>query len=161
MRLQNVFFNDNQEKKKTNQSNQSNKTSNDIQTELANEDSIASSTHNFDAEFSEPVSISDFSGQNQYYMSNGVSLTKNSDDTITVKYNGLLAKNGANDMFSVIGYGSNINWEDVNYIHMNRTINGDFEANIPIRTGYNLNLAFKDSANNWDNNSGLNYTFNQ
>jgi hypothetical protein len=38
--------------------------------------------------------------------------------------------------------------------------NSGFEATIPAANAEHLNVAFKDSINNWDNNSNRNYTFN-
>lgn len=108
----------------------------------------------FTEEFSESLDSFD----NQRYQSNGVSLSKVSDHTVALKYDGLLAKSGADDVYSVIGYGSNSNWENVQTIRMNRFGNS-FHADIPAMHGMNINVAFKDSAENWDNNSGMNYTF--
>lgn len=94
----------------------------------------------------------------QPYQENGVYFTKVSDNTATIKYDGLLAKCGADDVYTVVGYGSNNNWEDVQTVRMNRFGNS-FHADITTQPGRNINLAFKDSAENWDNNSGMNYTF--
>jgi hypothetical protein len=58
----------------------------------------------------------------------------------------------------VVGYGNNTNWENIQTIRMNRFGNS-FHADIPALHGTNINIAFKDSANNWDNNCGTNYTF--
>ncbi|NLM10746.1 MAG: carbohydrate-binding family 25 protein [Clostridiaceae bacterium] len=108
----------------------------------------------FKEEFSENLSEFD----NQPYRNNGVILTKMSDHTATVKYDGLLAQYGADDVYTVIGYGSNSNWENVQTIRMNR-IGNTFQADIQTIPGTNVNIAFKDSADHWDNNSGMNYTF--
>lgn len=111
-------------------------------------------TKEFNEEFSEGMDFFD----NQRYQENGVSLTKVSDHTASLKYEGLLAKCGADDVYTVVGYGSNSNWENVQTIRMNRFGNA-FHADIPSMHGMNINVAFKDSADNWDNNSGNNYTF--
>ncbi|NJD02351.1 MAG: carbohydrate-binding protein, partial [Ruminiclostridium sp.] len=34
-----------------------------------------------------------------------------------------------------------------------------FETTIPVMKADTLNVAFKDCANHWDNNSGMNYSF--
>jgi hypothetical protein len=34
-----------------------------------------------------------------------------------------------------------------------------FETTVPVIKPDTLNVAFKDCANNWDNNSGMNYSF--
>ncbi len=109
-------------------------------------------------EFKEEFSESLDSFDNQRYSNNGVTLSKVSDHTVALKYDGLLAKSGADDVYSVVGYGSNNSWENVQTIRMNRFGNS-FHADIPAMHGMNINVAFKDSAENWDNNSGMNYTF--
>ncbi len=136
--LDNVFETDNKK-------NKSNKSS-------ANQHSKKSGK--FKEEFSEGL---DAFGS-QPYNENGVSLTKVSDNTATVKYDGLLAKSGAEDVYTVVGFGSNNQWEDVQTIRMNRFGNS-FHADVSIRHDRGVNLAFKDSAENWDNNCGMNYTF--
>ncbi len=108
----------------------------------------------FKEEFSENLDFHD----SQRYQENGVFLTKVSDHTATVKYDGLLAKSGADDVYTVVGYGSNNSWENIQAYRMNRFGNS-FHADIPSMHGKNINVAFKDSAENWDNNSGMNYTF--
>ncbi|UZQ86194.1 carbohydrate-binding protein [Thermoclostridium stercorarium] len=110
----------------------------------------------FKEEFSENISEYDY----QPYRNNGVILTRLSDHSASVKYDGLLAKCGAEDVYTVVGYGSNSNWENVQTIRMNR-VGNTFQADIPAIPGKNINIAFKDGANNWDNNSGMNYTFVQ
>jgi len=110
----------------------------------------------FKEEFSETISEYDF----QPYRENGVILNRISDHTVTVKYDGLLAKCGADDVYTVVGFGSNSNWQNIQTIRMNR-VGNTFQADIPTVPGDNINIAFKDSANNWDNNSGKNYTFVQ
>lgn len=109
-------------------------------------------------EFKEEFSEGFDSFDTQRYQSNGVILSKVSDTTAALKYDGLLAKAGADDVYSVVGYGSNSNWENVQTIRMNRFGNS-FHADIPTMHGMNINVAFKDSADNWDNNNGMNYTF--
>lgn len=115
---------------------------------------ISKKTEKFNEEFSEGL---DAFGS-QPYQNNGVTLTKVSDNTATIKYDGLLARCGADDVYTVVGYGSNDHWEEVQTIRMNRFGNS-FHADVSTKPGSNVNLAFKDSAENWDNNSGMNYTF--
>ncbi len=110
----------------------------------------------FKEEFSENLDLYD----SQRYQQNGVSLTRVSDDSATLKYDGLLAKSGADEVYTVVGFGSNNQWESVQTIRMNR-FGDSFHADIPAVRGKNINLVFKDCADNWDNNSGMNYTFMQ
>ena len=72
-------------------------------------------------------------------------------------YNGLLFKSGATEVYAHVGYGRK--WENTQDYKMTKTDEG-FEATIPIRQHAGLlNVCFKDSANNWDNNAGANYSF--
>lgn len=74
----------------------------------------------------------------------------------TLKYDGLLARSGAHGVYAHVGFGAN--WSNTQDIRMSRTANG-FTASIPVQYADTLNIAFKDCANNWDNNSGKNYSF--
>lgn len=138
--LDNVFDTDTKKNKNKNKRNTSRK--------------IGDKLQEFKEEFSESLSMYD----NQPYRNNGVIFTKISNDTVNVEYDGLLAQCGADDVYTVVGYGSNNNWENVQTIRMNRFGN-TFQADIPALPGMNINIAFRDSAENWDNNSGMNYTF--
>ena len=89
------------------------------------------------------------------YTYNGVMADSATKDAINLTYNGLLARSGADSVYAVCGYGNN--WAEQNVIKMSRTDQG-FQATIPARDAL-VNIAFKDSANNWDNNNGQNYTF--
>jgi len=77
---------------------------------------------------------------------------------INVVYDGLLFSSGAQEIYLHMGYGPHDNWRQVQDLKMLRTGRGweqTFQANDPGR----LNLCFKDSADNWDNNSGHNWSF--
>jgi hypothetical protein len=108
----------------------------------------------FKEEFSEGISEYDA----QPYRDNGLILSKVTENTASIKYDGLLAQCGADDVYTMVGYGDNNSWQDVQTIRMNRFGNS-FHADIPINPGMSTNLVFKDSAETWDNNSGMNYTF--
>jgi len=93
------------------------------------------------------------------YHKNGVIVTPNviaDGDNVTVTYKGLLYNSGANHVYMHVGYGDN--WDNVSDIKMEKTSNG-FVAKIPVKGHEQLNMAFKDCAGNWDNNSGRNYRF--
>jgi hypothetical protein len=93
------------------------------------------------------------------YYSNGIEINPaipTAGDSILLKYDGLLAKSGANDVFAHVGFDSD--WKDTYDYMMRRTPEG-FETTIPVSKAKMLNISFKDSASNWDNNSGNNYTF--
>lgn len=93
------------------------------------------------------------------YVDNGVIIKPNviaKGDYATVVYNGILYDSGADSVYMHAGFGNS--WESAKDIKMNRTTDG-FVGELPITSSDNLNIAFKDSANNWDNNSSQNYSF--
>ncbi|MCX8129217.1 MAG: carbohydrate-binding protein [Clostridia bacterium] len=93
------------------------------------------------------------------YHQNGVVIRPNviaEGDTATVMYKGILHNKGADSVYMHIGYSED--WKDAKDIKMSRTDEG-FEAHLPITSREQLKIAFKDSANHWDNNSGRNYSF--
>ncbi len=75
-------------------------------------------------------------------------------DRLVITYNGLLAQSGAETIYLHSGYGSI--WSNSSYIQMQKTQDG-FSAELEILEGDTLEICFKDSADNWDNNSGNNY----
>jgi hypothetical protein len=80
-------------------------------------------------------------------------------DKIKLTYSGLLAKSGANEVFAVVGFGDNNNWQNTSTYPMNSTNQHMYELSIPAADSKQINVAFKDKAENWDNNSGENYSF--
>lgn len=102
------------------------------------------------------------------YTANGVYVTPTDfsiGDRVRLSYDGLLSQSGATEVYAHIGYGTQQNWQNVADVKMTKSANGLFEATFPVspttttKTSSSLNLAFKDSAGNWDNNNGSNYTF--
>ena len=77
-------------------------------------------------------------------------------DRASVVYKGILKDSGADAVYMHVGYGEN--WKGNQDIKMKKTREG-FETELPITTDLPLQLAFRDSADNWDNNSNRNYTF--
>lgn len=95
----------------------------------------------------------------QLYADNGVEISKatiNVGDEVTLLYSGLLAKSGADSVYAHIGYGEN--WEDKAFVPMEK-VEDVFKATIKVSHPEKLNVAFKDSVDNWDNNSQQNYSF--
>lgn len=91
------------------------------------------------------------------YKDYGVILSKKTlynGDRLMITYNGLLAQAGAENVYLHSGYGSD--WSNSSYIQMQKTQDG-FSAELEVLEGDTLELCFKDSADNWDNNSGNNY----
>ena len=76
------------------------------------------------------------------------------NDNITLTYNGELKH--SKRVF--VHYGLN-NWTNTNEVPMKSTIDG-FVATISIPSdAYNIEFAFRNELNNWDNNSNMNYSF--
>ena len=99
------------------------------------------------------------SGENTNYIKNGVVINPSAPSTgekVKIIYDGLLSKSGATHVYARIGYGSR--WENSQDVLMIKTGTG-FETTIPVLRADTLNVAFKDCANHWDNNSGMNYSF--
>lgn len=93
------------------------------------------------------------------YSSSGVEI-HDTRNTLRVLYSGILAKNGAKEIYVIIGYGDNLNWENVQEYPMHKLSNEKYELIFPVTRSGEINMAFKDCADNWDNNSGRNFTFN-
>lgn len=77
-----------------------------------------------------------------------------SGDTVHIKYHGLLKNSGADSIY--LHFGSD-GWKNQRMIPMNRLPEGDFGAEVKAEGSNEINFCFKDSANNWDNNSGWNW----
>ncbi|NLD49762.1 MAG: carbohydrate-binding protein [Clostridiaceae bacterium] len=95
----------------------------------------------------------------QLYEDSGVELSKatiSAGDEVTLKYSGLLARSGADEVYAHIGYGDD--WKEKEFIPMQND-NGIFRTTIKVSAYDSLNIAFKDSGENWDNNSYENYSF--
>jgi len=123
------------------------------------EDLDYSEEKTFNEEFADDL-MSDVSRYGiQSYSKAGVTFEKLSETQGRISYSGLLAKSGAQEICGVYGYGSNQNWENVTTLQFRKEGDGSFHAIVPIEQGKNINIAFKDPAENWDNNSGMNYTF--
>ena len=97
--------------------------------------------------------------KSKVYEQNGIFLSKpkmSLGDEIVVGYNGLLSSSGARQVYMHIGYGEE--WQDVDDIPMMFS-DGMFKAKIMLKREGQLGIAFRDPADNWDNNSGQNYNF--
>lgn len=131
--------------------------------EASNFDEEYSSEINNDVEFSSEMydRVFDVSSIPAYnsYTDNGIRVTEATYPIMKITYDGLLARSGAQEISAVVGYGNNLSWEDVATYTLQKVDYQSFEASIPVKRSGNLNVVFKDSAGNWDNNSGMNYSF--
>ncbi len=75
---------------------------------------------------------------------------------VTVCYNGLLAKSGADQVYLHCGFGDPKRWSNISTQKMDHTSKG-WEKTVRMSENQAM-ICFKDSASNWDNNSGFNWT---
>lgn len=78
---------------------------------------------------------------------------------ICVFYNGLLAESGAKDVYLHYGYGDAGKWNAVQDLSMAKTGYGFVKTLRVPDVGTRLNFCFRDPADNWDNNNGINWSF--
>lgn len=79
-------------------------------------------------------------------------------EEITVFYSGLLAQSGADQVYLHMGYGDVENWGYVQDHRMEKLGWGWVKV-LPAEDLGAMHICFHDSANNWDNNSGANWSF--
>jgi hypothetical protein len=104
------------------------------------------------------------SAQKDTHLTGGVSVSPmpiTAGEEVTVKYNGLLAQSGADSVYLHAGFGAAGSWHDVVDIAMLQEKPGVWKATLPLvpEETSRLNFCFKDRAENWDNNYGLNWSF--
>lgn len=93
------------------------------------------------------------------YLENGIKFSKkkiNVGDEVTISYTGLLASCGADKVYAYVGYGDK--WKDNEFYPMDNK-KGVFKTKVKVLHPDTLNICFKDSIDNWDNNSSENYKF--
>ncbi|HHY46214.1 MAG TPA: carbohydrate-binding protein [Firmicutes bacterium] len=80
---------------------------------------------------------------------------------VTVKYDGLLARSGADAVYLHAGFGPNDSWREIHDIPMTMARDNMWTATVPIKVEETsrINFCFRDSANNWDNNNGANWSY--
>ena len=77
-------------------------------------------------------------------------------EKLTIRYDGLLAKSGADMVYTHLGYGSSNQWMSIRDIPMKNTKKG-WTCEAPAQE-QRINFCFHDAADNWDNNNGLNWS---
>lgn len=76
---------------------------------------------------------------------------------VKIRYNGSLCNAGASKVYLHIGYGDLRKWNNIQDIPMDYTQDG-WEQTIQLDEKQ-LNFCFKDVAQNWDNNNGMNWVY--
>jgi len=77
------------------------------------------------------------------------------DRHATIRYEGLLKESGADRVFIHYGFDG---WNNSGFAEMKREPDGAFVCSISMHGQKECNFCFKDSANNWDNNNGCNWS---
>lgn len=77
-------------------------------------------------------------------------------ELVKIGYKGLLVNSGADGVYLHYGYDG---WNNPRTVPMTREPNGAFAAPIELEGAKEINFCFKDSAANWDNNSGWDWSF--
>lgn len=72
---------------------------------------------------------------------------------VTINYNGILAQNGADTIW--LHYGHD-NWQGRSFKKMERE-GHKFSCQIEAEGRKSIEFCFKDSADHWDNNNGMNW----
>jgi len=75
---------------------------------------------------------------------------------VKISYTGKLFEENNKNVYLHYGYG--INWDNISDVEMTKTELG-YQAEIELMSSDSLNLCFRNSNNEWDNNNGQNYTF--
>ena len=78
------------------------------------------------------------------------------NNTVKISYTGKLFQDDSEEVFAHYGFGNN--WDNLNEVKMEKTELG-FQAEIELNSSDTLNLCFRNSNNEWDNNDGQNYIF--
>lgn len=78
------------------------------------------------------------------------------NNTVKISYIGKLFQDDSEEVFIHYGFGSN--WDNLNEIKMEKTDLG-FQVEIELLSSDTLNLCFRNSNNEWDNNNSENYIF--
>ena len=75
---------------------------------------------------------------------------------VKISYTGKLFEENSKNVYLHYGYG--INWDNISDVEMTKSELG-YQAEIELMSTDSLNLCFRKSNNEWDNNNGQNYTF--
>lgn len=79
---------------------------------------------------------------------------------VKINYSGLLADAGAEEIYLHAGVGSQHDWDSPTDIKMKPAPEeNSWTAELSLETATTVNFCFKDSADNWDNNSGYDWSY--
>ena len=78
------------------------------------------------------------------------------NNIVKITYTGKLFQNGSEEVFLHYGFGNN--WDNLNEVKMEKSDIG-FQVEIELLSSDTLNLCFRNSNNEWDNNDSANYIF--
>ena len=78
------------------------------------------------------------------------------NNTVKISYTGKFFQDNSEEVYAHYGFGNN--WDNLNEIKMEKTELG-FQTEIELISSETLNLCFRNSSNEWDNNDGQNYVF--
>jgi len=84
-------------------------------------------------------------------------IPKKVGDKVKIRYHGMLAQAGADQIWLHTGFGIGP-WKNIYNYKMSKE-GDEWEQTIEITKADQFNFCFKDSANNWDNNNGLNWSY--
>ena len=79
-------------------------------------------------------------------------------EELKIKYKGHLAESGADKIFLHAGYGDN-SWDNVMDVPMRKNRDGGWSVTVQVSEPSSFSFCFRDSAQNWDNNNGQNWTY--
>jgi hypothetical protein len=79
-------------------------------------------------------------------------------DELKIEYRGLLAQSGAEAVYLHYGFGPG-DWRFVQYIPMESSSDGVWTAVVHAGERGRFSFCFRDGADNWDNNSGRNWSY--
>ncbi|MFW6022240.1 MAG: carbohydrate-binding protein [Halanaerobiaceae bacterium] len=79
-------------------------------------------------------------------------------ERVEIRYEGLLSRSGADSVYLHAGFGLNNHWENVMDIKMHKE-DDIWKSDCAVKTDNRFYFCFHDSANNWDNNNGQNWSF--
>lgn len=79
-------------------------------------------------------------------------------EEITILYHGPLAEDRNKQIFLHVGYGKARSWYNIQDYKMSKTGWG-WVKTLEMSDDSRLNFCFRDSQDNWDNNSGMNWSF--